>query len=154
MLFNSRATRGGGRDRAIYRPLGRRSARRWKEQLILRRWWSGIHGFSDKGAELKTRRGGAALRANAFETSGNPCGAVDRGIADWRCQAQGVYGCNRCAGLVLAIHKSTLAAWHEGKTPSGSCAILPARNRISSHQSSAARPGRSCACKINVKKQL
>src|SRR5258708_16900847 len=57
-------------------------------------------------------------------------------------QAQGVYGCYRCAGLLLRSTKS-LAAWHERKHHSAPATILPARNRPSSHHSSAARPGRA-----------
>src|SRR5260370_33050363 len=57
-------------------------------------------------------------------------------------QAQGVHGCYRCAGLLLRSTKS-LAAWHERKHQSAPATILPARNRPSSHHSSAARPGRA-----------
>src|SRR6266403_2751324 len=44
--------------------------------------------------------------------------------------------------LLLRSTKS-LAAWHERKHQSAPAAILPARNRPSSHHSSAARPGRA-----------
>src|SRR6267378_658767 len=53
-----------------------------------------------------------------------------------------VAACYRCAGLLLRSTKS-LAAWHERKHQSAPATILPARNRPSSHHSSAARPGRA-----------
>jgi hypothetical protein len=84
----------------------------------------------------------AALSKRVRKLPATPAALIDVGsrIGDGR--AQGVYGCNRCAGVLLRSTKS-LAAWHERKHQSTPAAILPARDRLSSHHSSGARPGRA-----------
>src|SRR5258705_7531651 len=140
--LNSRATRGGRRP-SDSRPLGRRSAGRWKEQLHC-----DVSGaaftlpHADQGAEQRNGSGGCRLESACSETSGDAAPLADLGSRIGDGQAQSVYGCYRCAGLLLRSTKS-LAAWHERKHQSAPAAILPARNRPSSHHSTAARPGRA-----------
>jgi transposase-like protein len=125
------------------RPLGRRSAGRGKEQLHC-----DVSGaaftlpHADQGAEQRNGSGGCRLESACSETSCDAAPLADLGSRIGDGQAQGVYGCYRCAGLLLRSTKS-LATRLERKHQSAPAAILPARNRPSSPHSSAARPSRA-----------
>jgi len=93
-------------------PALERSASRWKEQLLLRRWWSGIHGFHAIKVPSKTRRWWWR-REKRFVNFRQPLRprTWERGLDG---QAQGFLRCHLCAGYFFASQKS-MAAWHERK---------------------------------------
>jgi len=138
--LHSGKTSGSGRP-SDSRPLGRRSFGRREEQLCCDLGGAAFtFSHADQSIRQRNGSGGCCLESACSQTSGDAAPLVDLGSRVGDGEAQGVHSSHTCAGLLLRSAKP-LAAWDERKYESAPAAILPARNRLGPHLSSAARPG-------------